>query len=515
MKARVSALPEGRLDGGTMAGSTLGRDGAANLRWVALTAGVSVALAVGLALIPVWTGVVVAAGLTTAVAMTRPKVAAAGAFLAVAWSRELAILSGASILGYLDEAAVVAVAVLFSAHRSLQGKALRGIPGGRWFLLWAAIGIASSLAGGVPASLFLQSGFLSAKGVLLAFAIAQLDWVHDDIRRIARFGAWLLAVVLLCAMVQLAIPDVWASYFASTGVADRRNGPPSLIGPFAHPGEFGLIAASGAVAVLAWRSVVGKSGVNTLLLGASAVGALLSFRRKAIIGLLLSGLLVSIKTNLQRTVLVVVLTLPLALFLAWSTIMSVVRFTAAEYLTNPDGTARIVLTRDSFSVALENFPFGAGFGRFGSFLAGVHYSPEYLERGYPGIWGLGPNAGESNALTDTQWPAAVGETGLFGALALAIAFVAVYRRGKAVFGWSHADSSVRWIGLVCMGWSVQFAVESAASAVYNSPPMYPLLFGVVGIVAALRPAGSDRAGHPREVVAGRSRFQIDRRGRRR
>ena len=42
------------------------------------------------------------------------------------------------------------------------------------------------------------------------------------------------------------------------------------------------------------------------------------------------------------------------------------------------------------TVAAEHFPLGAGFARFGSYEAGVHYSPEYVKLGYTRVYGLEP-----------------------------------------------------------------------------------------------------------------------------
>jgi hypothetical protein len=479
--------------------------------WATAGVAATVAVTTGLVLAPMWVGPIVAVAAAAGLTAIRPKAAAGVAFLAVLWAREAPIVTGVQLTSYLDEASVVLAAVLFAVRRLSRHERLRAIPGGRWFLLWIAIGVAGSVAGAVPPSLWVMSGLLSIKGVLFAWAVAQIDWTTEDLRRIAHLGAWLLLAVLLCAAVQFVIPDSWAAVFANTGQVDRRSGPlPSLTGPFAHPGEFGLIASCAAIATLAWRNVVSRSISNAVLLWGSLLGTLLSFRRKSIIGLVLSSLLVSLKSRLRRTVLALVFAMPIALYLAWPTLVGVVNFTATEYLTDPDGTARIVLTRDSFAVALAHFPFGAGFGRFGSYLAGVHYSPEYLERGYPAIWGLGNTPGNGNALTDTQWPAAIGETGLFGAAALAVALVLVYRRASALFTRSDAPT-VRWIALVCMGWSVQFVVESSASAVYNSSPLYPLLFGAVGLVAALPASGG--GGHRGDVVGPRDRLRVDRRRR--
>ena len=120
---------------------------------------------------------------------------------------------------------------------------------------------------------------------------------------------------------------------------------------------------------------------------------------------------------------------PVAAVVLAAPLGQVVTTTYNDYLGNGNPEARTVLTRDSFAVAAAHFPGGAGFGRFGSAVAATNYSPEYVARGYPDIWGLGRTAEDGRFLTDTEWPAIIGETGFFGALAFALGLAGIYRAG--------------------------------------------------------------------------------------
>ena len=143
-----------------------------------------------------------------------------------------------------------------------------------------------------------------------------------------------------------------------------------------------------------------------------------------------------------------------------------------------------MLTVDSVKEAAGYFPLGAGFGRFGSAGAATNYSPEYVKRGYAYVWGLGQTAEEGRFLTDTEWPAIVGETGFFGAAAFALGLLGVYRAGLRL--WAAGRSPlVRWAGLTCAGWIVASLVQSVATVTFTGPPVFGLVFGLVGIVAAL------------------------------
>ena len=76
--------------------------------------------------------------------------------------------------------------------------------------------------------------------------------------------------------------------------------------------------------------------------------------------------------------------------------------------------ARPALYIVGFKLLMECFPFGAGFGTFGSYLSGEYYSGVYHEYGISGIWGLTPDT--YNYMADTYWPYIYGQFGIFGCI---------------------------------------------------------------------------------------------------
>ena len=188
--------------------------------------------------------------------------------------------------------------------------------------------------------------------------------------------------------------------------------------------------ALSAITIAGWRATVGRTGFTLGLLLATAAGALLTGRRTAVVGLGAAWLWLQTGLRSTRVLIALVAALPLAVLLLAGPVTEVVGATYQDYLANSTPEARTVLTVDSFSVAGEHFPAGAGFGRFGSAAAAENYSPEYVARGYPNIWGLGRTAEDGSFLTDTEWPAILGETGYFGAAAFACGLIAIYRAGR-------------------------------------------------------------------------------------
>ncbi len=74
--------------------------------------------------------------------------------------------------------------------------------------------------------------------------------------------------------------------------------------------------------------------------------------------------------------------------------------------------ARGAFVSNSVDIAAENFPFGSGFGTFGSRLAQIHYSPLYYKYRMHLIQGMAPSS--SNYACDIFYPVILGEAGWLG-----------------------------------------------------------------------------------------------------
>ena len=77
-------------------------------------------------------------------------------------------------------------------------------------------------------------------------------------------------------------------------------------------------------------------------------------------------------------------------------------------------SARSELLAKSFQIAADHYPLGSGFGTFGSYVSGEHYSPIYYIYNLYKVNGLQ----EGGAFfSDCFWAMIIGEAGYFGALA--------------------------------------------------------------------------------------------------
>ncbi|MCF6745953.1 hypothetical protein E9529_17055 [Blastococcus sp. KM273128] len=433
--------------------------------------------------------------------VTHPKRFIAVAVLVAIFGKTAAQVTGSSAVDLLDELAIASSLVVCVGPRLLSGQPLRSFPGLPWWALYGVLGVVSGLAAGVPLVVLGSGAALAGKGMLLAFAVAQLQWTGDDVRRLAKGGVGVLLFIIFCCLVNLAIPQTWQSTVGNIDQLSFRSAIPSLIGPFVEPGTLGIMAALGFLGVVAWNTTMGSTRFTWLLSAGMALVAILSFRRKTWLGMMGSFLWLTSRAGRSGVFAGAVTAVTGIVILFWSTLLNALQGIVATYIDESEGTAaRTLMTRDSFFVAQDYFPLGAGFGRFGSDTASEFYSPLYLERGYQNVWGLSERTGNAMFLTDTMWPAVLGETGFLGMLAFLIALVAVFRRLRRLS--RDADPVARFLGLTGIAWIFQYLLESTGNPVFVSPPSYIPLFLLIGLLGSFggrapdSAPGSDDAGAP-------------------
>lgn len=413
-----------------------------------------------------------------------PKVAVAMLVAATVIAQTLQTMTESSLIGYVDELAVLAAVVVFPVRRLLVHKSLRCVHAYWFFAAYAVVGMVSSVINSVPLDIWLLSGFLFLKGPLLLLGILQIDWRRDDIPRIIRFSTVALLLVLLSALINAMVPELWNSIVGRQPVS-YRLGIPSLTGVFDHPVGLGSTMGLAFLAILSYRRVVERSLVSLVLMLATAAVGILTFRRKSIA----SVLIVAVGTRLAlpglkaKAVLLLTLVIPIALVVAWEPLTQVVTNTYDEYFTNIDSTARTTMTIDSVVLAAAAFPFGVGLGRFGSAVAASNYSPLYEELGYTRIYGMGPGE-RGGFLTDTFWPSVVAETGFLGLLFYLAGLIMVVRPSWHLMRRSP-HPYVQWIGAVVVAWMGQMLIESIAAPVFTGPPMFGPVFALAGVAAAI------------------------------
>lgn len=139
------------------------------------------------------------------------------------------------------------------------------------------------------------------------------------------------------------------------------------------------------------------------------------------------------------------------------------------YYTMGVESARAVLTIGAPFVAADHFPFGSGWGTYGSTFSAEPYSPVYGMYRMAGVWGMSPDF--HDFLSDTFWPMLLGQCGYFGFVAyLGAAFVLI----KKIFT-LKTDKSTFASVLVPV---LYLFISSTSESAFVNPMSIPLAFWI-------------------------------------
>jgi len=465
-------------------------------------------LAIAFAALEPWAATIPLALFISIVGLQAPKLLLSLCIVGVVFSNAVQLYLG-QIGTYVDEVLPFVALLAAVLWRIRSRQFLRAFPGFVPLLIFVVLGIASALAQGVEITIWSAQVLLVFKGVALGLAVAQFDWDAYDLRFVAP-GIAALAVVLIAAgVLHFMLRDSWGMLIGLPPVS-YRYGLPAITGLFRHPSDYAIVMAAICVAVSAYRLAINKSPLTWFLMMATAAASLLTWRRRTIVGAVSALVMLQVRARRVAPIAGIVLIVPIVLVVIWSDLSDAVDETLTEYVVRGAVSARSVITAGAFDVANQYLPLGAGFGRYGSYLAAEYYSPEYSSRGFQSIWGLSASAsGNGRWLTDTQWPAILGEAGYFGAAAYVVALISI-----GVAAWkssSGAQNPVRRLfGFVGMGWLMIALIDSTAAPTFYSAPGFVILFVAAGMNVAGPNARS--LGLQRWSVGSRSR-RLDKRER--
>jgi hypothetical protein len=422
-------------------------------------------------------------------------------------------------LSLLDELFVPIAVALTVARR------WRAIPSRMVLVRDAAVAVlvvaavASSLANGVPAGIWVPGLSLLVKGIAIFYVVRLHDVTAGDVRWTLRLYLVLSVAVLVLGFGQLIL-------LALGGPADgaSRGGIPVVSSLFHHPQLFGWMCATAALYLIAHNVLLGRRWMLALALLFS-VGTILSGRRKSIIALgggLVAGAAADIGLRLGAgararrwaasgigVAVVAVLFLPAFSSLYDLTIRDYVAPIVADPGGGPAGgiddepaagtPARIALYETAVRIGMDEFPLGVGLGRYASWVSRIEYSEVYQRYGLDTIYGLSP--ANPMFINDTFWPQILGETGVVG---LAAYGVLVAWFGLAMLRLVRRSDLPPATAAVVLGTSmllVQTLVESLVSTILGSPSQaYVVMLalgGTLSWVAAIdarAPGATDDAG---------------------
>jgi hypothetical protein len=412
-------------------------------------------------------------------------------------------------LRLLDEAALpVLVGTAGLVHRGRLGLPRPG-PREAALLVLLGAGLASTLANAVPIEVWVPGLALAAKGFVFFYLTASLRLDAGELRALT--GGWLLigSAIGLVGFLQFMSPELAGRLLDLPAYPQERGSIDVVNAVFTHPAIFGWLCAFMALFLYARFAVVRNAW---LLLGAVvfSAGVVVSGRRTPVIGLFAAIGAGALREGFagrasRHTWGLVAASVVVLVAVSLAALGTFYRDTLRDYVPPSDVVAevfadepdrevvrelqaRVALYAGSMAVARDEFPLGAGIGRYASHMSREAYSPVYAEYGLDNVYGLRER--RPIAVTDTFWPMILGETGIIGLLAT-ITFFALLARDVWRAAEPRGSPAVRAFTLGALLVLVEGLVRSLASPAFVAPPITYFLFGVAGLALALTPRDPD------------------------
>lgn len=383
-------------------------------------------------------------------------------------------ITGASMFSYVDEI-VVAVMVAAAVAKVIRNKGVAYLRRGERMacgiglalLVWVLV---CNFTSGVQTSLtpILIDSFACSKFVIAVVA----SFVVFDGNRLARllepvFKA-VLTVMVPCWLLNVFLPEGLSLFGQDMGMG-VRYGMRSFQFLFGHPETMSMMVLSMMMVLLRDREQSAKWIAVCLFLIAT------SLRSKGLAFVAVASIFLLTSRGRKRVgLLPVLLCLAAAVLIGWDQF---------EYYYGATSGARAAMTRVSFEIATERFPFGTGFATFGS---SVTAEPEYYSTLY-GLYGLSnvhglSLTGGTDFLSDTFWPTVLAQFGWFGLAGymtlLVILFKSIYARA--------VDKGQ---GLICILPCIYFLILSTSGSAFFHPSAILVAITAVISITDVRRAG--------------------------
>ena len=137
-------------------------------------------------------------------------------------------------------------------------------------------------------------------------------------------------------------------------------------------------------------------------------------------------------------------------------------------------SARAVLTIGAPFIAADHFPFGTGWGTYGSAFSIEPYSPVYDMYWMGGIWGI--SRSYSSFVSDTFWPMILGQCGYFGFAAL-IGLLSLFIRKTFLLRDHKSDFASAIFQILYL------LISSTSESAFANPVAVPMAFWIGFLLA--------------------------------
>jgi hypothetical protein len=324
--------------------------------------------------------------------------------------------------------------------------------------------------------------FLLTKGFLVFYVVSHLSIKRSDLTRPLSLALAAGGVCFAAAMADLAFGEGYRELIHHKRAVEYRMGSPTVVAIFQHEGVAGWFFAFCACLSLAFW-VVRQRALHLMLCFTFTIGSLLSLRRKPLAGLLIVfvvALLMSSRSrSVLRTVIASFLIVGSVIWASGDVIVGIFQEMFQQYLYAPEAmsVARNAMLWASIQIGSDFFPLGAGFGRFGGWIASLYYSPLYHQYGLSSVYGL--SEANPSFLQDSFWPHVIGELGFIGAglfVAALVYFVRPQLRAGSDF---NADVRiVRYAALFCF---LEAIPESFGWVIFENSLAASWIFGLLAL----------------------------------
>ncbi|HWY90151.1 MAG TPA: hypothetical protein VNY31_05710 [Solirubrobacteraceae bacterium] len=322
----------------------------------------------------------------------------------------------------------------------------------------ALLGLLGAALHDVPSAVTTVGGWLGLKFWIMVGITLMLPWGPDDLRRVytvlTRVGIFVAVLGLLDYLTHAAVSRaLGTSIYRFSSESFRGEAVHSI---FPHPGEYSVFMS--LLFAYSFARFASKRKTSDLMLALLFAGSImLSLRLKGFLSLAAVLLIVAIFQGLtnHRGAIAVLLVGALLLVGIYSLEGNVIAKQISTYASS-ETTARARLYTAGERIAADNFPLGAGFGRYASYASRLYYSPVYKQYELNYDWGL--SRAYPQFIDDTSWPSVIGETGYGGfatyLIGIMIIILAVIRRLRT------APIAMRWVPLATLCAIAAFLVDS-------------------------------------------------------
>ena len=318
------------------------------------------------------------------------------------------------ILGKVDEIVGVLI-ILLGLFSIIRGKGISVVYKNSYKILlsmtiFVVIGLVGNFIFRYQYTYFALKDIFTFRGL---FAYAMLPIVFDDFKledyiTIINKNLRFITVVLFTMTIFNLILDVFPYYEIRFGIKSQQ-----II--FTHPT---YLAATSIMVICMLSAFIKEERKNYIYIFMMYIVVLLTLRTKAIIFLLghvYLFIIVSVKKRkLNKFDFIIIGIVAIGFSINQ----------VSEYLRNPEW-ARSAMLINSFDIAKSSFPFGSGFGTFGSWVSGVNYSPLYFNYDMYTTWGLAPDY--YNFVSDNFWPMVIAQCGFIGLALIIYTIYIVYK----------------------------------------------------------------------------------------